>query len=795
MKITFILGLDSSKIHGQFKASDMMLHRALTGSEAAMVLVGRALAGKGHDVTMMCDVVDGLGSQWYGLNVVPLGQARDDQDVYVSMNEAEHLRFVPRNGVRVLWMQICDFSLNVAKDWNEYVDVGVALSKIHFDHMLKVSGGRAVEEEWTFIGNPVDHDWIDSIAKQEGRTFQDPHKMIWCSSPDRGLHRLLEMYPRIRAAVPETTLDIYYRFDPWLESAREMGGPVGDRARYIAECLKRLGRQGENGVTVIGPVPQDEMIRRMLCAAVFPYTYEPVRFTESFCSAGIMADACGCTVLMPKLDALGEVFEDIAVWMPEKPGKNQDEWVNGIVRAMEYKGDRVLRPKNLSRFGIDEICEQWEALLVDACEAKGGPKEAVTVPSIDDELERMVRGGTATPRQIVSKKIAGIDRPLRVAVILGKLGASVHGEMDVENMFTSTFMTGTVQGFIGIAWGLAERGHVVDAFCDCKTNVINSKLGGVNFYRADSVTIDHTYDAYISVNEPDVLRAFPSKALRVCAMWLNDFSFCREGFDEHVDMYICPSVTHRRYMLRFTPISWAKSEVIHISTNLEFFTGCKKKPYSIAYCSSPDRGLHHLLKIFEMVLDRWEHMKKEAGVEGLGDPTLNIYYRFSPWYDNIISDPNLNDTPLKTMAEQIYKDITRLGSKGVRLVGPVPPASMARALSETHILAYPCDPVRFTEGYSVAVLDACAAGCVPVISGVDALPEVYANAAVIISGSPNGQYDQWVEMIVKNMWETGICDTNKARALSHASAHGRQQIAAHWEQMLIDRVARKGEQR
>ena len=52
---------------------------------------------------------------------------------------------------------------------------------------------------------------------------------------------------------------------------------------------------------------------------------------------------------------------------------------------------------------------------------------------------------------------------------------------------------------------------------------------------------------------------------------------------------------------------------------------------------------------------------------------------------------------------------------------------MALEMSEAEVLAYPCDTIRFTEGWSVTTLEACAAGAIPVLRGVDALGEIYAD--------------------------------------------------------------------
>src|SRR5579863_6435231 len=235
----------------------------------------------------------------------------------------------------------------------------------------------------------------------------------------------------------------------------------------------------------------------------------------------------------------------------------------------------------------------------------------------------------------------GPEKPtgkLRVAVMLGKLGALVHGKLDAARAFDDgdaargSFMTGTVAGFLTIVWGLAEKGHEVDAFCDAQETVKNCQnLGGASIYPLDQVQPDGTYDAYVSVLEPDLLRMAPAHKPRILVQWLNDFSYCkRPGWQEHVDVYVSPSQTHAAHLVKKAGISGSKISVIPLAVNPELHVPASpRRPLSIAYASSPDRGLHHLLEWFP------EIRRRVPGAE------LRVYYRVKPWMDEILSEPGL----------------------------------------------------------------------------------------------------------------------------------------------------------
>lgn len=384
------------------------------------------------------------------------------------------------------------------------------------------------------------------------------------------------------------------------------------------------------------------------------------------------------------------------------------------------------------------------------------------------------------------------DEKIRVAVILGKLGAAVHGKLDAARAFDdgdearASFMTGTVAGFLTIVWGLAERGHDVDAFCDAKEVVKNCEsLGGACIYPIDEMQPDDTYDAYISVLEPDLLRSAPENKVRVLVQWLNDFSYCkRPGWEEHVDAYVSPSVTHGLYLSKKAGVPTTKIFTIPLAVNPELHGPAgSRRPLSIAYASSPDRGLHHLLEWFP------EIRRRVPGAE------LRVYYRVKPWMEEILREPGLRGSKHWKRAKAVKEAFETQGSNGengLYLVGPLPQRALARELGKTRVLAYPCDPVKFTEGFSMTVLDACAAGCVPIVAGVDALTELWWNAAVVIPGNPSeDKKEAWISTIdlalIDDVYATSCVVSAKARARELT----RQIVAKKWEKFLANQIKEK----
>jgi glycosyltransferase involved in cell wall biosynthesis len=368
---------------------------------------------------------------------------------------------------------------------------------------------------------------------------------------------------------------------------------------------------------------------------------------------------------------------------------------------------------------------------------------------------------------------------LRVSVTLGKLGSGVHGKLYPAIVWDDqkTTVTGTVSGFFNLAWGLAERGHSVDAFCD--TDAQPERIDGVNFYSVNDPRPIKTYDVRISILEPDILRAAPPSDLRVVVQWLNSFSYCEEGFDDYVDVYVSPSATHLNHLVR-GGISRDKLVQVPLSINPALYEARKRRPFSIAYASSPDRGLHHLL-------NWWPEIK-----ERVPEAELRVYYRVEPWLREILDEPSQRGSLMWKRAKTVFDFFMKSkDGDGVTLVGPTPTRKMMQTLCETRVLAYPCDPLRFTEGFSVTVLDACAAGCVPVISGADALMELWWNAAHVIPGKPAEKKDRWLDALVLALNDDDFASEVRVSAKARARELTRGRVAEVWERMLLEKLKEK----
>lgn len=135
----------------------------------------------------------------------------------------------------------------------------------------------------------VDEPWPNKIA---GR-------FVYSSAIYRGLDKLLDAWPHIRARCAHATLDVYADFDAPL--VRQRMSELADRLRAQCNKLAVLG------VRICGFVSQSELRRALYECDVWLY---PTSFRETYCISALEAQASGALCVYAPLAALPETIDD-----------------------------------------------------------------------------------------------------------------------------------------------------------------------------------------------------------------------------------------------------------------------------------------------------------------------------------------------------------------------------------------------------------------------------------------------------------------------------------------------------
>jgi glycosyltransferase involved in cell wall biosynthesis len=322
---------------------------------------------------------------------------------------------------------------------------------------------------------------------------------------------------------------------------------------------------------------------------------------------------------------------------------------------------------------------------------------------------------------------------MRIEVLFGRWSLSFRGSLDFESLWQDPRgLTGSELGCVRIAEWLATLGH--DVTLHTVSAQVGKEFGGLKIRSIDDPI--EPCDAVISINEPDLLRAAPAGAFRVCAFWINDVSFAKVGFDEHVDLFCSPSSPHLGQML--SNPAWHRVEVgpehpngketyspdptkwtvVPLGCDPERFAHQPAKiPGRVVHCSSPDRGLH-------WVLQEWPAIRR-----AVPHASLHIFYRLDPWIHGFDQTPYFPPIePLRARANYVQECLARFrehGGMGVTVRDSVSRETIEREMAQSQVLAHACDTTTWSEGFSCTLLEGCAARACPITTDCDALGRVY----------------------------------------------------------------------
>jgi len=300
------------------------------GSEAAALFIAAELANQGHHVLMGAKVGypirDGLSV--CPVDMFPAGIQAETYDVLASWDDPYLFRFaLPHIPIKVICYQL---NASVVGVLSHVIDAYFHPSQWHanrFSSLFDVPKGK----QYVGLTNGTAVVTVDAPARGD--------HVVWASSPDRGLHHLLRMWPRIREQVPSAELHIYYDMDRWLARVTDLmqlGHTLITTAHAIEvkKYLTPLLQEG-GGVTYHGGVSRARVNIAMLQAKVLAYPCDPVAPTEGFSMTTLEGWAAGCQVVVSDADALQELWghRDGVTCLPLPIA--DDLWVDQVVKALQ----------------------------------------------------------------------------------------------------------------------------------------------------------------------------------------------------------------------------------------------------------------------------------------------------------------------------------------------------------------------------------------------------------------------------------------------------------------------------
>ena len=283
--------------------------------------------------------------------------------------------------------------------------------------------------------------------------------------------------------------------------------------------------------------------------------------------------------------------------------------------------------------------------------------------------------------------------------------------LDLEEGMT---IGGGEESFIRCTVGLRALGHDVEAWHCGDTGVWR----GVIFNSVEAPLynrlVGERWDTVCSWSGLRPLEYAPHGAKRIYVNQLNDLT--QLGAWDAVDCIVSPSLDHARQV---RPWGWeGRQAVVHNGVDPEVYADAPvwdERPYEVGYWSSPDRGLHHLLRAWPYVV------KQEPRAR------LRVAYEIKRLLDWIrILPASFYGERGQTLGRLVLETSN---DPTVEFLGSIPRKKLAKYQRRCRVHAYPYETFGYCEGFGTSVAQGLAAGCLVLLTPVDAFPSLYSDGA------------------------------------------------------------------
>lgn len=330
------------------------------GSETSHIEMATRLAKRGHEVISYAPIRDDCKElhksvRWLDFKKVDLS-LDGIWIVYRCPQFLDQLKDVHK-GKQIYFIQQ-DVEYNeLTEERAKVVDAVVCLCMKHADYTLYTKPyltGKVVVSS-----NGIKMDAIRVLDMEV--IERDPLKIVWSSSPDRGLLELLKIFQRARFYQPDLKLDILYGYDNIDKYIAKSDNPFVKKEK--AKIFKQIEKDSTN-IRWLGRKPQMEVMRAYKGAGMWIY---PSNFPETSCITSMEAQALGAIpICIPVWAQRENVMHGIFI-----EGNIKDEltiarfaMVIAKLSSMPDKQEEIRRPMMhdaRNRFNWERFVDQWES--------------------------------------------------------------------------------------------------------------------------------------------------------------------------------------------------------------------------------------------------------------------------------------------------------------------------------------------------------------------------------------------------------------------------------------------------
>lgn len=378
------------------------VEKGIGGSETSHVEMSWRLAKRGHEVITYAPIPEDCPGEWRNTIWKKCEEADWSlKGIWILYRCPEAIdKFEIARENQVLWFMMQDWDYPT---WNEErkakLDLVITLCQAHGRDVI--AKHPDLKDKLWLSSNGIKLDLIKEIEAEYLKTGfpkRNPHKIIYASSPDRGLKHVVKSFTRAREFVPELELHAFYGFDN-LDKMEHKG------LQKIAQETKKL--LTSPGVVWHGRISQKELYQQWMSAGLWVYQ---TNFSETSCITCMEAQAMGAIPIFNPIYALRE----------------------NVLTGVPVEGDA---------YG-DPLCQARFAAEIVRLASFPDLQEQLRIPMMREARERFNWENFVTQWE---NKAAGISYPLKFPVQLEGKQQEIENELkEDESLYKdSSFLEGS----------------------------------------------------------------------------------------------------------------------------------------------------------------------------------------------------------------------------------------------------------------------------------------------------------------------------------------------------------------
>ena len=316
--------------------SPASIYTGIGGSEEAVIYLAKEFKILGYEVTVFndCGEMEGqydgvIYKDYHSFNT------NDIYDIFIAWRQNMFPLVPIKARKKIVWLHDIPYAEQFYKTSETFFDRVVVLSQYHkslLPEHIQNSGKVYVSTNGI---NPIDFNGLEMILR-------NPHRIIYASSYDRGIHTILVDWHKIKKEVPDAELHLYYGWDVYDKFIRD-----GNRKQEVKNLLVKLMNQKD--IFEHGRIGHKELLKEYAKSGVWAY---PSNFMgEINCIALTKAIACGCNIITNKFAVLGE----------RSPNAVDDkDFIEDVIKSLQEMQQPVDTKQYIQDNSWETVARAWE---------------------------------------------------------------------------------------------------------------------------------------------------------------------------------------------------------------------------------------------------------------------------------------------------------------------------------------------------------------------------------------------------------------------------------------------------